>query len=174
MKNHIIIEKPERQQRSQRIVQVVLTAGFWFLFLSLLRPLLALAGWLVGFHLFTHEMIDHDGGQALLKALRGYGLVVVLLALVLRSWAWYNKQRFKGRNQRRKPVEPMPREIIAQYHQVDPTALFLWQKSRWLLMRHNAAGQILEVQTEPQQTVPANIHSDMVTNPKSPFPDIGA
>jgi poly-beta-1,6-N-acetyl-D-glucosamine biosynthesis protein PgaD len=172
MKNKIIIDKPERQQRSQRIVQVILTAGFWFLFLSLLRPLLALAGWLVGFHLFTHEMIDNNGGQALLKALRDYGLVVLLLALMLRSWAYYNQQRFKGRNQRRKPVQPMPREIIAQYHQVDPTALSLWQKSRWLYMQHNAEGRILEVQTEPQLTALFPGHPTMVTNPKSPFPRI--
>lgn len=172
MKNKIIIDKPERQQRSQRIVQVILTAGFWFLFLSLLRPLLALAGWLVGFHLFTHEMIDNNGGQALLKALRDYGLVVLLLALMLRSWAYYNQQRFKGRNQRRKPVQPMPREIIAQYHQVDPTALSLWQKSRWLFIRHDAEGRILKVHSGPQPVSPSPIAPTMVTSPKPSSPRV--
>ena len=70
MKDDIIIDKPEAQQRSQRIAQGLLTVGFWCLFLSLLRPLVALVGWLIGIHLFTHEMIEKDGGgQALMGML---------------------------------------------------------------------------------------------------------
>ena len=147
MKDNIIIEKPEAQQRSQRIAQGLLTVGFWFLFLSLVRPLVALVGWLIGIHLFTHEMIEKDGGRALMGMLFDYGLVVLLLAVVLRSWAWYNHRRFAGRDQRRKTMPPIPLEVVARYHQVDPSALSMWQKDRGLYVRHNASGKVLEVQS---------------------------
>jgi biofilm PGA synthesis protein PgaD len=150
MKDNLIIDKPEAQQRSQRIAQGLLTVGFWFLFLSLLRPLLALIGWLVGIHLFTHEMIEQNGGWVLIETLRNYGLVVLLMAVVLRSWAWYNHRRFAGKDQRRRTMAPISLEVIARYHQVDPSALALWQKDRRLFVRHNAQGQVLEVQaSEP-------------------------
>lgn len=146
MKNDFIIHKPERQDRGHRLLQGVLTAGFWLLFLSLLRPVLALVAWLVGLQIFTHEMIDKNGGRALLEALWDYGLVLLTIALVMRTWAWYNRRRFAGMDRRRKPVEPMSLETIARYHQVDPRALALWQQDRWLYVRHNAAGRVLEVQ----------------------------
>lgn len=167
MKDDIIIDKPEAQQRGQRIAQGLLTVGFWCLFLSLLRPLLALVGWLIGIHLFTHEMIDKDGGRVLLGTLRDYGLVVLLLAVVLRSWAWYNHRRFAGRDQRRKTMPPIPLEVIARYHQVDPSALSLWQKDRCLYVRHNAQGKVLEVQSS--EPPPWGVEASCVTVTQHPL-----
>lgn len=146
MGDDVIIDKPEAQNRGQRVAQGLLTVGFWCLFLSLLRPLLALLGWLVGIRLFTHEMIEKNGARLLLEALRNYGLVVLLLAVILRSWAWYNHRRFAGRDKRRKTLPPIPLEEIARFHKVDTTALSLWQKDRWLYVRHNEEGAVLEVQ----------------------------
>lgn len=167
MKDDIIIEKPEAQQRGQRIAQGLLTVGFWCLFLSLLRPLLALVGWLIGIHLFTHEMIEKDGGWVLLGTLRDYGLVVLLLAIVLRSWAWYNHRRFAGRDQRRKTMPPISLEAIARYHQVDPSALSLWTKDRCLYVRHNDQGKVLEVQSS--EPPPWGVEASCVTVMQHPL-----
>lgn len=169
MKNPIIIDKPEAQQRSQRIAQGLLTVGFWCVFLSLLRPLLALIGWLVGIRLFTYEMIEQDGGRVLMGTLRDYGLVVLLLAVVLRSWAWYNHRRFAGRDQRRRTMQPVSMEVIARYHNVDPSALSMWKRDRCLYVRHNAQGQVLEVQaSEPP---PWGVGASYVSVEQKPFSD---
>lgn len=167
MKDDLIINKPEAQQRSQRIAQGLLTVGFWFLFLSLLRPLLALVGWLIGIHLFTHEMIENGGGRVLMETLYDYGLVVLLLGIVLRSWAWYNHRRFAGRDQRRKTMPPIPLEVIARYHQVDPSALSMWQRDRCLYVRHNAQGKVLEVQSS--EPPPWGIGANNVTVVQCPL-----
>ncbi len=167
MKNDLIINKPEAQQRGQRIAQGLLTVGFWVLFLSLLRPLLALVGWLIGIHLFTHEMIEKDGGRVLIRTLCDYGLVVLLLAIVLRSWAWYNHRRFAGKDQRRKTLPPIPLEVVARYHQVDPSALSLWQKDRCLYVRHSTEGKVLEVQSS--EPPPWGVDASSVTVVQCPL-----
>jgi biofilm PGA synthesis protein PgaD len=146
MGDDLIIEKPEAQNRSQRLAQGLLTVGFWCFFLSLLRPLLALFGWLIGIRLFTHEMIENNGGRILLEALRNYGLVVLLLAVILRGWAWYNHRRFAGRDKRRRTMAPVPLKEVAEYHDVDATALALWREDRCLYVRHSDKGKVLEVQ----------------------------
>lgn len=171
MKNNLIIDKPEQQDPRQRLLQSVLTLGFWMLFLSLLRPALALVAWLVGVRIFTYEMIDKDGGRLLLDVLWKYGLVLIAIALILRSWAWYNQRRFGGKDRRRKPVEPMSLETIARYHKVDPRALDLWQQDRWLYVRHNPAGRVLEVQANLPPSQGQDYLSPALTlHPPSPEP----
>ncbi|ABA90024.1 PgaD [Syntrophotalea carbinolica DSM 2380] len=147
MGDNLIIEKPEAQNRGQRLAQGVLTVGFWCLFLSLLRPLLTLFAWLIGIRLFTYEMIEKDGGRLLLEALRNYGLVVLVLAVILRTWAWYNHRRFAGREKRRNTMPPLSTDEITGYYGVDPTALAMWRKDGSLYVRHNKEGKVLEVQT---------------------------
>lgn len=146
MGDDLIIEKPDAQNRGQRLAQGVLTVGFWCLFLSLLRPLLTLFGWMIGIRLFTCEMIEKDGGRLLLETLSKYGLVVLVLAVTLRTWAWYNHRRFAGREKRRNTMPPLPIDEIARYYGVDPTALAMWRKDRSLYVRHNNDGKVLEVQ----------------------------
>lgn len=146
MDDGLIIEKPEAQHRGQRVAQGLLTVGFWCLFLSLLRPLVALFGWLVGIRIFTYEMIEKDGGRVLFETLKNYGLVVLLIAVILRTWAWYNHRRFAGKDKRRNTMAPIPIEEIARYHNVDPTALAMWRKDRCLYVRHSEEGRVLEVQ----------------------------
>lgn len=143
----LIIEKPEAQKRGQRVAQGLLTVGFWCLFLSLLRPLLALFDWFIGIRLFTHEMIEKDGGRLLFETLRNYGLVVLVMALILRTWAWYNHRRFAGKDKRRTTMAPVSLEEIARYHNVDPTALAMWRQDRSLYVRHSEEGRVLEVQS---------------------------
>jgi biofilm PGA synthesis protein PgaD len=168
MGDDLIIEKPEAQNRSQRLAQGLLTVGFWCFFLSLLRPLLALFGWLIGIRLFTHEMIENNGGRILLEALRNYGLVVLLLAVILRGWAWYNHRRFAGKDKRRRTMAPVPLKEVAKYHDVDATALALWREDRCLYVRHSDEGKVLEVQAaEPPPWDDCVCRVTLVRNPSA-------
>jgi biofilm PGA synthesis protein PgaD len=168
---NLIIDKPEAQKRGQRVAQGLLTAGFWCLFLSLLRPLLALLGWLIGIRLFTREMIEKGGGWQFLEALRNYGLVVLLMAIILRTWALYNHRRFAGRDKRRNTMPPVSIEEIARYHHVDPTSLTVWRKDRRLFVRHNEGGKVLEVRaTDP---APWEYGAGSINSTREPSSDVG-
>ncbi len=140
-----IIEKPQAQAKKQRLAQGAITATFWFLFLYLLRPLFTLIAWLVGAVLFSREMVENQGLHVLGRVLVWYGLVILVMGFVLRSWAWYNQKRFAGRNKRRTVPHFVPIEELAAFNRVDPGSLACWQQARRLLIRHDPSGNVVEV-----------------------------
>lgn len=140
-----IIEKPQAQGKRQRLAQGAITAAFWFLFIYLLRPVFTLIAWLVGAVLFSREMVENQGLHVLGRVLVWYGLVILIMGLVLRSWAWYNQKRFAGRNKRRSVRHFVPLEEIAAFNRVDPGSLACWQRAKRLLIRHDPEGRVVEV-----------------------------
>lgn len=143
-----IIEKPQAQDKKQRLAQGALTAAFWFLFVYLLRPVFTLVAWLVGAVLFSREMVGNDRLYELARVLGWYSLVILVIGLVLRSWAWYNYKRFAGRDKRRTVPHFISLEEIAAFNRVDPGRLACWQRARRLLIRHDPEGRVVEVISE--------------------------
>jgi poly-beta-1,6-N-acetyl-D-glucosamine biosynthesis protein PgaD len=140
-----IIEKPQAQDKKQRLAQVALTGAFWFFFLYLLRPFFTLIAWLVGGFLFSHEMVEKQGLQELGNVLVWYGLVILVMGSVLRTWVWYNQKRFGTRNKRRTFPHSVSIEKIAAFNQVDPESAACWQQAKTLLIHHDSKGTVVEV-----------------------------
>ena len=115
----LIIERPDLQSRSQRLISTTLTAFFWALWLYLWLPVVALVGW--------------------------YAVCIVALAGSLIVWALYNIFRFRGRERRK--ARPLVRVgQVAEHVGVEPDTLLAWQRARILHVMHDEAGRIESVE----------------------------
>lgn len=84
----------------RRLTELTITVAFWFAWVYLILPLFSLLLWLVGYQLFTEEMLARGGYQALLRELRTYGLVILAMSLVMLIWIAWNQRRYGSHNQR--------------------------------------------------------------------------
>ncbi len=162
MHRKLIIEKPQSQDKTQRLAQGTITAAFWFLFLYLLRPIFTLIAWIVGAVIFSREMVGYGGFEGLQRSLLWYLLVILIIAIVLRSWAWYNLKHFGGHEKRRTFIPPVPLNRVAAFYHVDPVELSCWQKSGWLLIIHDEQGRILHVRHREPQVEEAILSPDQI------------
>lgn len=144
----LIIERPDLQPRSQRLVSMLLTVFFWVLWAYLWMPLLALLGWALGVTLYYEEMIMRDGHRVLFEVLPWYAGAVVVLGGSLVAWALYNFHRFRGR-ERRSAAPLVSTAEVAAHARVHPGDLTRWRHARLLHVTHDPDGRIQTVQTAP-------------------------
>lgn len=141
----LIIERPDLQSRSQRLISTTLTAFFWALWLYLWLPVVALVGWWLGATRFYDEMVRLEGYKPLVELLGWYAVCIVALAGSLIVWALYNIFRFRGRERRK--ARPLVRVgQVAEHVGVEPDTLLAWQRARILHVMHDEAGRIESVE----------------------------
>lgn len=106
-----LIDNSDRLPRSHRVFWGGVTGVFWLLYLYLWLPLITLAMWLLGVNNTLVELYIPEGriDPYLVVALP---LIALVCAVVLSTWAEYNRQRFKGTD-RRKSVESVDIETLA-------------------------------------------------------------
>lgn len=106
-----LIDNSDKLPRSHRVFWGGVTGVFWLLYLYLWLPLVTLAMWLLGVNNTLVELYIPEGrvDAYLLVALP---LIALVCAVVLSTWAEYNRQRFKGMD-RRTSVEPVGIEMLA-------------------------------------------------------------
>lgn len=85
---------------SRRMAEVSLTLVFWALWTYLVIPLFSLLLWFAGVYLFTDRMIEMGGYQSFAEKLAAYGVTVMVMALLLAVWVYWNRRRY-GRHERR-------------------------------------------------------------------------
>lgn len=107
----VLIQKPHRQAPGRRAAWGVVTVGFWLFYLSLWAPLVTLIAWGLGINLAWLHLYEHRQqlDPFLMIALP---LMALACAVVLITWAEYNRRRFRGR-ERRQPVPDIAIEKIA-------------------------------------------------------------
>ena len=97
-----------RDERSPHfIMEVAATAVFWGLWVYFITPLLSLLLWAGGVHVFVEEMITLGGYEALLQRLVGYGLVVLVIAIIVNVWIFWNVRRYGAHNTRTHELAPV-------------------------------------------------------------------
>lgn len=106
-----LIHNSDKLSRSHRVFWGGVTGVFWLLYLYLWLPLITLAMWLLGVKNSLVELYIPEGrvDAYLLVALP---LIALVCAVVLSTWAEYNRQRFQGMD-RRASVEPVGIEMMA-------------------------------------------------------------
>jgi poly-beta-1,6-N-acetyl-D-glucosamine biosynthesis protein PgaD len=145
----LIIEKEHAQTKGQKYGYRLLTLVFWGTFLYLLRPLLTFLAWAVGISLFTEAMIEEGGWHGLAALLGLYAAVILVIALVLKTWEQYNLQRFRGRERRRQAPAVTIADMASRFG-VDAGELLRWRQSRSLLLLHDHSGGIISGLTAEQ------------------------
>lgn len=142
----LVIEKPQVQTLSQRVVGRVLTVLFWLLYLYLWRPLLFLTAWLLGLRTFSKVMVAAEGYRDLIRLLGCFLMIILGIGLVLEGWSLYNLLRFRKREKRIGTPSSVPVPELAVTFGVAAEDLARWLRARHLRMGHDAEGRILKVE----------------------------
>lgn len=97
-----LIRKPMKQPRLQRAAWGFVTLGFWMVYVYLWTPLVTLLLWLLGIRTAFFELYvrEHAIEPFLLFSLP---LLALACALLLISWAEYNRLRFSRADRRSQP-----------------------------------------------------------------------
>ena len=97
-----LIRKPRKQPRLQRAAWGFVTLGFWMVYVYLWTPLATLLLWLLGIRTAFFELYvrEHAIEPFLLFSLP---LLALACALLLISWAEYNRLRFSRADRRSQP-----------------------------------------------------------------------
>jgi len=141
----LIIESPDLQELRQRYAFAALTFVFWVVWFYLWTPLVSLVAWLFGLDLLYDEMVLFDGWRALQELLGWYALVIVVLALILGSWAWYNLKRFRVREKRLQAPAVSPSEI-AGYFGLPEEDLATIKAAHRVVISHDDSGRMCGIE----------------------------
>lgn len=94
-----LIRKPYAQPRLKRAAWGFVTVAFWGVYLYLWLPLVTLILWLLGIRTAFFELYTRDH-QIEPFVLLSIPLIAALCAVVLISWAEYNRWRFAAKDRR--------------------------------------------------------------------------
>lgn len=97
----MIIDRPDRQRRGQRIGFGLVTLMFWMIWIYLWLPLITAFAWYLGFEQFRYVFVELEGLDGLLDVLGSYFTILQLIVVVFLGWSLYNQHRFGGKDQRR-------------------------------------------------------------------------
>ncbi|NGP53114.1 poly-beta-1,6-N-acetyl-D-glucosamine biosynthesis protein PgaD [Thioalkalivibrio sp. XN8] len=144
-----ILYRPELQPVGQRTLYSVLTLIAWTVWLYLFVPLISLLAWWFGIDAFSRHLLEPaDRSDAI--TLLGYAGVVVLSAVVIVAWSFYNLQRYGGLD-RRKPISPVSDEDLRARHGIDAGTLAALRGERRMVLHLDPE---LRVETLPAVTPP--------------------
>jgi poly-beta-1,6-N-acetyl-D-glucosamine biosynthesis protein PgaD len=146
----LIITRPERQSTAQRWGFGLLTVLFWGLFGYFIRPLLTMAAWSIGYWRFHDVMIEGHGFNHLLRLLAIYGIIIASISLSLIGWSIYNLIRYGYHEKRKTSPPPVTPEMLAEYFEIDPEDVRIWQDTDRLVLDFDSSGRIVE----PAQSSP--------------------
>lgn len=108
-----LIHKPQALPPLHRTLWGMVTAACWIFYVYLLAPLLTLALWLSGMRTARFELYQREQAvEPFLMMILPF--LALACALLLVSWAEYNRWRFAGRKERRGVQADAGRLEIAQ------------------------------------------------------------
>lgn len=136
-----ILYRPDLQPVGQRTLYSMLTVLAWLVWLYLFLPLISLAAWWFGIDLFSRYLLGPEDRSHLLTLL-GYAGVVVLSAVAIVAWSFYNLRRYGGLD-RRRPVPMVSDEELCRRFETDAATLAALRTERRMVL-HLEAGIHLE------------------------------
>jgi biofilm PGA synthesis protein PgaD len=144
----LIIERPDLQSWPQRVVSTALTSVFWLVWVALWLPLITFAGWFLFGWNFRVEMIELGGFDGFFGLLKVYGVVIVILAATLLTWAKYNHLRFRGID-RRRAFPAVTTAMLAEYAGRDEATVDAWRELHGMIVEHDQTGRVTNVSPAP-------------------------
>lgn len=127
-----LIRKPYAQAPLKRAAWGFVTAAFWGLYFYLWLPVVTLVLWLMGVRTAFFEMYarNHHVDSFLVFAIP---VIASACALVLITWAEYNRLRFSGRDRRAPQRDVTPAEVADKLGATAELAAMLGQSKVTML-----------------------------------------
>ncbi|MGD8845398.1 MAG: poly-beta-1,6-N-acetyl-D-glucosamine biosynthesis protein PgaD [Desulfobacteraceae bacterium] len=112
--DEIIIDKPFHLGFFRRNSERGIAVSGWLVWFFMIRPLLLLAAWSFGLHIFYAQFVKL-GGYKNLRIFGYYLLVMAAIYIVLQLWNRYNIYRFRGKERRREEAPVSDKQMAAFY-----------------------------------------------------------
>ncbi len=156
-----VIDNSDRLSTSHRVFWGGVTGVFWLLYIYLWLPLITLAMWLLGFNNAIVELYL-PAGRVDAYLLITLPLIALVCAVVLSTWAEYNRQRFQGvdrrRGSERVDIETIARslgagaEVAAAMHNGKHMTLTMSDEATPVAVREHAPGPATDYNTPGQRS----------------------
>ena len=143
--SHLIIHSPDLQTIRQKLSSSTLTFLFWGIWLYLWQPIISIIAWGLGIEFFYDNMISLGGIDGFLKLLMQYVVVVLLIALVFFSWAFYNNRKYKRKKRRGKQWKISLHNAAATYR-ISNEQVLRAKASRRIVVHFNPDGSIRDIE----------------------------
>lgn len=137
------IDRPDLQSRSQRGVFGMLAAAGLTLWLYLFIPLLSLLAWWFGWHRFDQYII-HDYEHGFTQHLAILVAIIMLLGLILLTWASYNILRFYNK-ERRHAMPDVQIGDMAHFYELETQLVEQAQAAQVNLFFYDRQGKIVNI-----------------------------
>lgn len=112
----LVIQREDLQTWAQRYGYLSVTFLFWFLWLYLFVPLLALVAWALGATLVYQVMIHGLETSELVALMKSYGTGAGILSGIYLLWAIVSWLRFRNVERRRSPASGTDAALAASHH----------------------------------------------------------
>ena len=127
--NPLIISRPEALPPFRRAVESTIATVGWFIWFFLLRPLILILLWSVGFSFFMEHMVDLGGLLGLMDVAWIYVTIILIIFLIIQGWNVYNYFKYGGKS-RRASVEVVSEKEMEEYLEMPNSALKRVHQSR--------------------------------------------
>jgi poly-beta-1,6-N-acetyl-D-glucosamine biosynthesis protein PgaD len=151
-----IIDRRDLKSSGRRILESFITLAFWTGFLYLLIPLVTLCLWVFGVHIAYTQLIGAEALTQLLRIIKGGGLMVLSITLLILGWGYYNYLLFRLRGERRnkQTLVCYDEDFAARYH-LDLSTLQTAKEQNRLLV--SLSGSYINVLPAPGSLLPEDL-----------------
>ena len=142
--SRFVIESADRLPLIIRMRDFILTLLVWIMYVFFMRAFFAFL-WDVGTWVY-HGFANTDGYDSFkqVSIFVTYFEIIVVLSIIFIGWSVYNIVRY-GKMTRRRPGAPLSIEQIAAKAHVSPEDLEEWQRSKIVIMHHDAKGRLVDI-----------------------------
>ncbi len=141
-----IKDNPDLKGILRNITEMSFTTMMWAFYAYLLLPVLNIILWLLGIRYFYIEIIENVGYKELLNLFNKMGWTILIVFGIMRSWGYYNYQRFGKRN-RRKAMPYNNIEQISRHFKIPKEMILELQLKKEVVwsIQHNPAEEVRKV-----------------------------
>jgi poly-beta-1,6-N-acetyl-D-glucosamine biosynthesis protein PgaD len=170
-----IIDRQDLKSRGRKMLESFITLAFWTGFVYLLVPLVTLCLWMFGVQIAYTQLIGAHGLDELIKIIKGSGIMVFFITLMILGWGYYNYLLFRIRGERRNSQVLIcyDEDFSALYHLDIQTLQVAKEQSRLLVTLANGRVAVRPAPGPMRLTVaPGQSAPKPITPPYDPAPSL--
>jgi biofilm PGA synthesis protein PgaD len=162
--NTIIVNNPKKLNPFRKGTEWSLTFIGWCIWLFLIRPIMLVFLWFIGFKMFYVHMIRLKGLSSLILFFANYLFIILFILLFVRGWNVYNRIRFRGREHRQHATAVRPEELDKHFLMPEGSAASIqtWDEIRVDFHKGGQFEVMNEAPPETQKRIKGLYHGDIL------------
>ncbi len=170
-----IIDRQDLKSRGRIMLESFITLAFWTGFVYLLVPLVTLCLWVFGVQIAYTQLFGAHGLVQLIKIIKGGGIMILFITLMILGWGYYNYLWFRIRGERRNKQVLIcyDEDFSALYHLDLQTLQAAKERNRLLVTLTDGSVEVQPAPGPSSLTVtPGRFATAPITLPDDPVPSL--